>query len=259
MNPFNHQNQNSNFMPNYAYNPSQYIQSYYQQLSLYYLLQRQINPQIYQGIQNYKHQIETITISSDEEQPIIKPKEQLSKIKPAEQNIGKSRILDLDQLEQQGKIYDDNSCESPLLQERVQKCLISQKSKIQTRKSLQPFKLKKKILKTQKQSKNYCLKVQKQVLFGQQRQQYQFNQSSIKTQLIKVYTKNEEKLQKLKELLLMNFPNSNDEDAVRLLNATGKSYEKAMDLIKENELLVQYILETNKMNEVLEDDDINQQ
>ncbi|CAD8060124.1 unnamed protein product [Paramecium sonneborni] len=258
MNPFNHQNQNSNFMTNYAYNASPFLQSYFDQLSMFYLLQRQLKSQANQGIQNYQQKIETIIISSDEEQPIIKQKEQLSKVIPAAlQKKGQKRILDLDQLELQGGIYQNDSFESPLQQERVQKCLKSQQSKILNRnESLQPFKLKKKILKSKKQPKKYCLKGQKQILIGKQRQQYLFNQSSVKTQLIKVYTKNEEKLLKIRELLHQNFPNSNDEDAIRLLNATGKSYEKAMDLIKENELLVQYMLETNKINEILEDDDL---
>ncbi|CAD8049233.1 unnamed protein product [Paramecium primaurelia] len=258
MNPYNYQNQNTNPIPNFAYNPLLFFQFNLPQQYLQYCLQRHLNLYVNPELQSNKQQIEAITIYSDDEQPIIKPKEQIQKVIPVTQNnIGQQKLLNLDQLELQGKIYDNDSSDSPLLQKRVQKCLKYQKSKIQNKnESLQPLKVKRKIIKPQKQPKSSQLSIIKQVQIGKYRQQYKFNQSSVKTQLIKVYTKNEQELQQLRELLLINFPNSNDEDAIKLLNVTGKSYEKAMDLIKKNELLVQYILETNKNNECIEEDDI---
>ncbi|CAK82011.1 unnamed protein product (macronuclear) [Paramecium tetraurelia] len=261
MNPCNYQNQNTNGINNFAYfHPLQHYQLYlHPQYSQYlqYYFQRHLNPYVNEEFQSNKPQIEAITIYSDDEQPIVKPKEQIQKVTPVLQiNKGQQKLLNLDQLQLQGKLYDNESSDSPLLQNKVQKCLKYQKSKIQNKnENLQSLKLKKKILKPQRQPKSSNLSIIKQIQIGKYRQQYKFNQSSVKTQLIKVYTKNEDELQKLRELLLINFPNSSDEDAVKLLNVTGKSYEKAIDLIKKNELLVQYILETNKNNEYLEDDD----
>ncbi|CAD8141324.1 unnamed protein product [Paramecium octaurelia] len=258
MNPNNYQNLNANGIPNFAYPPHlSYFQLYFHPQYLQYCLQRHLNSCVNTELQSNKPQIEAITIYSDDEQPIVKPKEQIQKVIPVLQiNKGQQKLLNLDQLQLQGKIYDNDSSDSPLLKNKVQKCLKQQKSKIQNKnESFQSLKLKKKILKPQRQPKISNLSTIKQVQIGKYRQQYKFNQSSVKTQLIKVYTKNEDELQRLRELLLINFPNSSDEDAIKLLNVTGKSYEKAMELVRKNELLVQYILETNKNNEYLEDDD----
>ncbi|CAD8057270.1 unnamed protein product [Paramecium sonneborni] len=263
MNPQDHQNQLAQnyrclqFFPHY-YNqmPWQYqIQHSYQynhhQLMFY---QRQIpsvvmpDPQQNQKQQQPK---EVITISSDEEKVPKKPQEQAPKpvVQVPVQPKKQPKILDLDQLESQGKVYDYESSESPQLPRRVSKSLNFQKTMRQMHyESFQSPKQKKKPIKNRKEPSRIQPKLAKQVQIGRQRQLITFPQSSVKTRLIRVYTKNEEKFQKLLNILLQNFPNANDEDVVRILNFTGKSYEKAINFVQENGFLVQYLIETYQNN-----------
>ncbi|CAD8055819.1 unnamed protein product [Paramecium sonneborni] len=201
--------------------------------------------------QKQQQQKEVITISSDEEKVPKKPQEQAPKpvVQAPVQPKKQPKILDLDQLESQGKVYDYESSDSPQLPRRVSKSLNFQKTMRQMHyESFQSPKQKKKPIKNRKEPSRIQPKLTKQVQIGRQRQLIAFPQSSLKTRLIRVYTKNEEKFQKLLNILLQNFPNANDEDVVRILNFTGKSYEKAINFVQENGFLVQYLIETYQNN-----------
>ncbi|CAD8150585.1 unnamed protein product [Paramecium pentaurelia] len=263
MNPQDHQNQYAQnqrqvqFFPPYINPlpwPCQYNHAYpyYPHQIMYY--PRQMTPLVVPDllqIQKQQQQKVVITISSDEEKVSKKPQEQAPKpvVEAPPQPKKQPKILDLDQLESQGRVYDYESSDSPQLPKRVSKSINFQKTMRQMHyESFQSPKQKKKTIKNRKEPTRIQPKLAKQVQIGRQRQLIEFPQSSVKTRLIRVYTKNEEKFQKLLNILLQNFPNANDEDVVRILNFTGKSYEKAINFVQENGFLVQYLIETYQNN-----------
>ncbi|CAK56455.1 unnamed protein product (macronuclear) [Paramecium tetraurelia] len=239
MNPWSYQ---------YPHGYSPYYQ--HQQLMFYRQFIPAAVPEM-QHTQKQQQQRVVITISSDEEKAPKKTQEQPPKpvIEAPPQPKKQPKILDLDQLESQGKVYDYESSDSPQLPRRVSKSLNFQKTMRQMHyESFQSPKQKKRPIKNRKEPTRIQPKLAKQVQIGRQRQLIEFPQSSVKTRLIRVYTKNEEKFQKLLNILLQNFPNANDEDVVRILNFTGKSYEKAINFVQENGFLVQYLIETYQNN-----------
>ncbi|CAD8140422.1 unnamed protein product [Paramecium pentaurelia] len=270
MNPQDHQNQFAqNFrplqiFPNYMNNlpmtyPFSSAYSYNTPQSMY--INRQFPYFIMTDLlhnQKLQQQKVVITISSDEEDAPQEPQEQAPKpvAKAPAQPKKVPKILDLDQLESQGRVYDYESSVSPQLPRRVSKSLNFQKTMRQMHyESFQSPKQKKKPQKNRKEPARIQPKLVKQVQIGRQRQLIVFPQSNVKTRLIRVYTKNEEKFQKLLNIILQNFPNANDEDVVRILNFTGKSYKKAINFVQENGFLVQYLIETYQNNILSSEDE----
>ncbi|CAD8131705.1 unnamed protein product [Paramecium octaurelia] len=263
MNPQDHQNQIAqNFRPlqNYPifYNslpmPYQFSHPFAYNTHQAMFFPRQITPVVMPDPLHHQKQQQTkvvITISSDEEEVPPKPQEEAPKpvAKPPPQPKKQPKILDLDQLESQGRVYDYESSASPQLPRRVSKGLNFKKTMRQMHyETFQSPKQKKKPQKIRKEPTRIQPKIAKQVQIGRQRQLIAFPQSNVKTRLIRVYTKNEEKFQKLFNIISQNFPNVNDEDVARILNFSGKSYKKAINFVQENGFLVQYLIETYQNN-----------
>ncbi|CAK69326.1 unnamed protein product (macronuclear) [Paramecium tetraurelia] len=272
MNPQDHQNQiaqnfrpiqNYSFFYNTLHMPYQFSHPCAYNAPQGMFFQRQMPPVLMPDPQHHQKQQQpkvVITISSDEEEVHPKPQEQAPKpvAKPPPQPKKQPKILDLDQLESQGRVYDYESSASPQLPRRVSKGLNFQKTMRQMHyENFQSPKQKKKPQKIRKEPTRIQPKIAKQVQIGRQRQLIVFPQSNVKTRLIRVYTKNEEKctqynifetVQKLYNIILQNFPNVNDEDVVRILNFSGKSYKKAINFVQENGFLVQYLIETYQNN-----------
>ncbi|CAD8211423.1 unnamed protein product [Paramecium pentaurelia] len=231
-----------------TYNPYPYMQMDYQtiQYQLYLQYQNQypqFRPAPYQQTQQPVQQQNIITISDDEEKvpnkEVIKPtpKEQIQSVQTLKHI---TKMLDIDQLEASGKLYDCESSPPPPLPKRI----------IQKPKKLIQKQEKKRKNKIKRYPVKRPIRCIKQVQISKDRQQLLFPQSSIKVRLIKVYERNDDQFLKLYEKLKLNFPQANDEDVVILLNICNKDYFKAESLIQESGCFISYYLNSQKDQQI---------
>ncbi|CAK77846.1 unnamed protein product (macronuclear) [Paramecium tetraurelia] len=150
-----------------------------------------------------------------------------------------SRLLDLDDLLQSGRVYEDDSCQSIISQVQTR----NQKNNNKVSKSEQKQnKLKKKVEQVQKSEKNVHL--------GTQCQQLQFPSSSLRPRYVKIYQRNDELCMKRFQLVQLLFdemsqiyPQCTDWDVIQLLDLSNKSFDTAFKLLKESSYFVQYYLQ----------------
>ncbi|CAD8156155.1 unnamed protein product [Paramecium octaurelia] len=230
------------------YSPYQYMQMDYQSLynQLYLQCQNQFpqfrQPTFHQAQQPVQ-QLNYITISDDEEST---PKQEIPKPIPTQpiqsvQTLKQiTKMLDLDQLEASGKLFDCESSPPPPLPKQI-----TQKPKKHM--SKQQKKRKNKITQYTAKRQIPCIK---QVQINKNRQQQVFQQSSVKVRLIRVYERNEDQFLKLYEKLKLNFPQANDEDVVIILNNCNKDYQKAESFIQQSGCSISYYLNSQKDQQI---------
>ncbi|CAD8210125.1 unnamed protein product [Paramecium pentaurelia] len=191
-------------------------------------------------------QQQQIIIISDDEECVEVPKIEKSiptqTINTTQSQKQIAKLLDLDTLEAQGKLYDYESSPSPQLPKRV----IKKPPKPLYRPQ------KRKVIKSRKEPIKHSYQKIKHVQIGAERQQLQYAQSNVKAKFIRVYEKQEDKFSKLFDQLKLNFQEANDEDIAIILNMVGKDYQKAETFINENGLFIQTYLQNYK--DLSEDD-----
>ncbi|CAD8190671.1 unnamed protein product [Paramecium octaurelia] len=196
------------------------------------------HPQIQQAPLPPKQQ-QYILISDDEEcVPIQKidkpaPTQILNTTQPQKKT---AKLLDLDTLEAQGKLYDYESSQSPPLPKRIIKKPPKPLYKPQKRKQI----------KIRKEPIRHSYQKIKQVQIGAERQELNYPQSNVKAKFIKIYEKQEDKFSKFFDQLKLNFSEANDEDIAIVLNMVGKDYQKAETFINENGSFLQSYLQDYK-------------
>ncbi|CAD8145457.1 unnamed protein product [Paramecium octaurelia] len=155
-----------------------------------------------------------------------------------------SRLLDLDDLVQSGKIYEDDSCQSLVQQVQTR----NQKNNSKVSKSEQKQnKMKIKIEQVQRKEKNVPL--------GTQCQQLQFQSSSLRPRCVRIYQRNEELCMKrfylvqlLFEELQQIYPQCTDWDVILLLDLSKRSFDTAFKLLKESSYFIQYYLQVQSIS-----------
>ncbi|CAD8087616.1 unnamed protein product [Paramecium primaurelia] len=225
----------------YPYTHFQYPTMYNPFYLQYHNQIHQFKPTVFHQVPQPVQQQNYITISDDEDSIPKKEIPQQSSSQPVQSLQTQKqivRMLDLDYLESQGKLYDGESSSLPSLPKRI----------IQ-----KPQKL---IYKQQKKRKHKCkrqpakkpFRYIKQVQISKTRQQLDIPQSSVKVRLIKVYEKNEDQFLKLFEILKLYFPQANDEDVATILNICDKNYTKAELLIQESKCFIQQIIQRSTIS-----------
>ncbi|CAD8198862.1 unnamed protein product [Paramecium octaurelia] len=231
---------NSHFYkPPYHYYPYTHFQYPTMYNPIYFPYPNQIQqfrPTVFHQAPQPVQQQTYITISDDEESMPKKEVQQQSSSQPIQSLQTQKqivRMLDLDYLESQGKLYDCESSSLPPLPKRIiqkpHKPIYRQQKKRKQKSKRQPAKK--------------AFRYIKQVQISKTRQQLDFPQSSVKVRLIKVYEKNEDQFLKLYEVLKLNFPQANDEDVAVILNICGKNYSKAELLIQESGCFISQIIQ----------------
>ncbi|CAD8072383.1 unnamed protein product [Paramecium primaurelia] len=238
------------------YFPYKFTQYHYQTPP--YLYPQYLQPQYYNqnNFLQYKHpqfqyaplptqQQQYILISDDEEcVPIQKidkpiPTQTINTTQTQKKTV---KLLDLDTLEAQGKLYDYESSQSPPLPKRIIKKPPKPIYKPQRRKQI----------KIRKEPIRHTQQKIKHVQIGIQRQQLNYPQSNVKAKFIKIYEKQEDNFSKLFDQLKLNFSEANDEDIAIVLNMVGKDYQKAETFINQNSFFLQSYLQNYK--DISEDD-----
>ncbi|CAD8158381.1 unnamed protein product [Paramecium octaurelia] len=149
------------------------------------------------------------------------------------------RLLDLDDLLQSGRVYEDDSRQSIISQVQTR----NQRNNNKVSKSEQKQnKSKKKVEQVQKREKNIHL--------GTQCQQLQFPSSSLRPRYVKIYQRNDELFQLLFDELSQIYPQCTDWDVIQLLDLSNKSFDTAFKLLKESSYFVQYYLQVQSLTNV---------
>ncbi|CAK81152.1 unnamed protein product (macronuclear) [Paramecium tetraurelia] len=239
----------------YPYQPPVYLYpQYIPQPNYNYYNFQHYKPPMYHQTQIPTQQPQIIIISDDEEcVPVPKIDKPLptKTINTTQSQKQIAKLLDLDTLEAQGKLYDYESSQSPPLPKRI----IKKPQKPLYRPQ------KRKVIKTRREPIRHSYQKIKQVQIGAERQSLHYPQSNVKAKFIRVYEKQEDKcmyhryidlVSKLFESLKANFQEANDEDIAIILNMVGKDYQKAETFINENGLFLQSYLQNYK--DLSEDD-----
>ncbi|CAD8209926.1 unnamed protein product [Paramecium octaurelia] len=230
----------------YPYQHPVYLyQQYLPQPNYNYYNFQHYKPPIYHQTQMPTQQPKIIIISDDEEcvsAPKIDKPLPAKTVNTTQTQKQIAKLLDLDTLEAQGKLYDYESSQSPPLPKRI----IKKPQKPLYRPQ------KRKVIKTRREPIRHSYQKIKQVLIGAERQLLHYPQSNVKAKFIRVYEKQEDKFSKLFDSLKANFSEANDEDIAIILNMVGKDYQKAETFINENGLFLQSYLQNYK--DLSEDD-----
>ncbi|KAM3141129.1 hypothetical protein pb186bvf_006734 [Paramecium bursaria] len=163
-----------------------------------------------------------------------------------------SKTLDLDQLNYQGKIYDQESSES-LPQQRRATRQIKNEPRYESPK---PKKRRpQQVVQRSVKKEPIQIIITKELKIGKAFQANIPQPSFVKTKLIRINKKGGEQFDQLRKQLQQSYPECNDEDVARVINIAGKDYQKAFKLVQESDLLIQYYFETYFSKQEKSDDD----